>query len=169
MRFTSGAGREFGSTRLSISAQERGLAMKRFNRNRIDPEFEVRLNAAFADLRKQGFLVRKNFLCCQSCAGYSLSEKAGELVRAGKEFKGIVYYHNQDNANKKEGEDFYLAYGSVHHSTLGLLGLPSVEVGRAVVETFAERGLETEWNGDDTDRILVRNGVVNHPPLEFSI
>ena len=144
--------------------------MRRRTYKEIDPEFKPRLDLAFKALRRKGLITRQNFLCCQNCAGYALTEMAVKLVEQGKPFNGTVFYHAQDNANRKDGEDFYLAFGDVNSTQKGRLGLDSATVGRMVVEALAAEGLETEWNGDPDTRILVRNGVIKREPvLEFAI
>lgn len=113
------------------------------------------LTAAFADMRKEGLLARQNFLCCQNCAGYALTEMAEKRVKAGKPFKGVVYYHAQDAAQRDNDEDFHLGYGNADSTEMGKLGLPTKEVGEIVIRCLKGRGVGYEWTGDDTERILV--------------
>jgi hypothetical protein len=51
------------------------------------------LTKAFAELRKNGYFAKQNFLCCQSCGWAELSEKEAEKV---------VFYHNQDYRDLKK-------------------------------------------------------------------
>ncbi len=111
---------------------------------------------AFEDLRKQGLIARANFRCCQSCAGYEISEKVSKMSKeeAGK-VKGCVYWHQQDEDNLKERGSLYLAYGNLETTGNGTVGLPTVEVGKMVVETLKRYGLSVEWDGSEGSRIQV--------------
>jgi hypothetical protein len=107
------------------------------------------LNAAFADLRKQGFLARQNFLCCSTCGLYALTDRADELEAKDEYVAGIVFYHSQDNDDKVDGRKFYISF-------TGLMeGLSSPAVGKAIVKTFTKYGVKTEWNGKADRRIAV--------------
>lgn len=115
------------------------------------------LTKAFAMMRKEGFLALRNFTCCQTCAGYEGTEKAVELVKAHKPFKGLVYYHAQDAMDLRRGKDFYIAYGQVKSTELGKLGLDDLSVGRRVKEILEFHGIKVEWNEDPNTRILIKN------------
>lgn len=119
-------------------------------------DFKIRLTAAFEDLRRRGYLARQNFQCCGGCAGYAMAVRAEELHEKGKRVMGTVFYHNQDNANLRDGEDFYLAYGELNTTKYGTLGRPNEEVGAEVVEVLRQNGISTEWDGNGATRILVK-------------
>jgi hypothetical protein len=51
------------------------------------------LTKAFAELRKNGYFAKQNFLCCQSCGWAALSDE---------EAKNAVFYHNQDYRDLKK-------------------------------------------------------------------
>jgi hypothetical protein len=111
---------------------------------------------AFGDLRKQGLIARANFRCCQSCAGYEISEKVSKMSKeeAGK-VKGCTYWHQQDEDDLKERGSLYLAYGNLETTGNGTVGLPTVEVGKMVLETLKKYGLTVEWDGSEGSRIQV--------------
>lgn len=90
-----------------------------------------KLNEGFKGLRKNGYFARQNFMCCQTC-GWS-------GVPDGKESK-VVFYHNQDNDNKKNYEPFYLSWSGD---------------GNEIQRILKEHGVETEWDGSDSTRIQV--------------
>lgn len=119
-------------------------------------DFKIRLAAAFKDLRHMGYLARQNFQCCGGCAGYAMAVRAEELHEKGKRILGTVFYHNQDNANLRDGEDFYLAYGELNTVKFGTLGNGNNYVGADVVRVLAQHGIATEWDGDGATRILVK-------------
>jgi Fe-S oxidoreductase len=107
------------------------------------------LNAAFADLRKQGFLARQNFLCCSTCGLYDLGYRADELQAKDEYVAGIVFYHSQDNDDKVDGRKFYLTFLSA------AVGMSTKKVGEAVVKILNRNGVKTEWNGKADRRIAV--------------
>lgn len=124
---------------------------------------------AFVVLRQQNFIARMNFLCCQGCAGYSITGLAVKRHEAGKVVNGMVYYHNQDRDSLFSDGYLYLAFGDVTHSYYEdgkpvmengkhkelVMGLPTVEVGQKVVEAIKATGLSVEWDGTDGTRIKV--------------
>ena len=126
--------------------------------NRFEPgvEFKGKLNQAFKDLRKEGLIARQNFMCCGSCAGYSLTEMAVNKVRAGKVVNGAVFYHNQDKESLYNDGTLYLGYGNLDSTELGEIGLPTIEVGKIVVRILEKNGLQYEWDGTEDQRILIK-------------
>ena len=118
------------------------------------------LTAAFKALRGLGFFAQQHFKCCRTCAGWAAANSLSELIDRDPtkkdQIKGVVYYHKQDAENKRDGKDFYIAYGSIDTSKHGELGLPTVEVGKIVVTTFATFGVETDWDGNPDTRIKVK-------------
>jgi hypothetical protein len=89
------------------------------------------LTEGFKKLRKNGYFAKQNFWCCQTC-GWS-------VVPEGRESK-VVFYHNQDNESKRNGEPFHLCWSGDGHEIQRLL---------------KECGVETEWNGKEETRIKV--------------
>jgi hypothetical protein len=105
-----------------------------------------RLFAAFADLRKLGFLAKSNFWCCMTCA-YS----AIEFLMKEENLKptGIVFYHSQNNTHMRETGFLHLTFS--HAGEID----NSVEIGKQIVEILAKHKLETEWDGTADKKILV--------------
>ncbi|MFC7743538.1 DUF6891 domain-containing protein [Nocardiopsis composta] len=102
-----------------------------------------RLNAAFAALDAAGITARQNFTCCRNCG---LSEIGAEREGA----RGFVFYHAQDTGSAAAGHGLHLAYGGFDGSDE-----TTAAVGREVVAALAEEGLEPEWDGSPSQRILV--------------
>ena len=96
---------------------------------------ESRLSLAFKDLRKHGYFARQNFMCCQSCGWAAVPE--------GKEEK-VVFFHNQDNEERKKGLPLYLAWSGD---------------GEIIKSVFEHHGIDVEWNGSESTRIRVSNYV----------
>lgn len=67
-------------------------------------DFKAKLGKAFAQLRKQGYIAKKNFLCCQSCAWNGIDIESPDAEK-------VVFYHHQDNDCIPDGF-VYLAWRS---------------------------------------------------------
>lgn len=137
-----------------------------YNRNSDYNVVNDLLTKAFKLFRRAGFVARKNYLCCQSCAGAAL----GTMVEAmpaekRKKVKGVVYFHNQDAEFFRRSGTVYLAYGQIAISHNRVVGLPAIDVGNAIVEILKSVGLDYEWDGSDDTRILVKKKV--EVPLDF--
>jgi hypothetical protein len=89
------------------------------------------LTSAFKELRKFGYFARQNFMCCQNCGWHAVPD--------GKEDK-VVFYHQQDNENKKDGQSFFLAWSGD---------------GEQICDILKRNGVETKWNGNESTRIEV--------------
>jgi hypothetical protein len=89
------------------------------------------LTKAFQALRKKGYFAKQNFWCCSSCGWFGVP-KDNE--------KKVVFYHNQDNDDKKKGKPFHIAWAGDANE---------------IMETFKENGVETSWTGSPAQRILI--------------
>ena len=115
-----------------------------------------RVKDAFVTLRRQGYLCRANFLCCQTCGGYSLAERVDKMPpEKARKVKGVIYWHNQDEQRFKEDGTLTIAYGSVSTKKYGEIGLPTNEVGEALVEQLQKRDLIVDWDGNPSKRITI--------------
>lgn len=122
---------------------------------------EVRSNIlkAFRELRQDGYLARANHLCCQNCAGYDLTQRASKLVSEGKEVKGCVFWHSQDEDDWKKSGSMYLAFGDMDSSEHGKIGLSTKEVGDNVVKKLKKFKVPFEWKGTASHRIRVMDKI----------
>jgi hypothetical protein len=120
-------------------------------------KFEIRdrIRITFEYLRKKGLLARMNFLCCQNCAGYAMTEIAVKMVDKGKKVLGSVYWHNQDEEQFQKDGTLYLAYGNLESTKNGTIGLSTVEVGYMVYAELRKQGLIVAWDGDPDQRMMV--------------
>lgn len=91
------------------------------------------LGKAFRELRKKGYFARQNFLCCRTCGWAAIPKE--QLSKA-------VFYHGQDNDDKLDGKDFYLAWDGD---------------GKEICDILKSCGVDTDWNGDQDERIKVIN------------
>ena len=135
-----------------------------------DIETREKVVAAFKDLRKDGFIARANFMCCGSCAGYDLAEKATEMVDKGKHPKGCIFWHKQDEESYWAGGFLHLRYGEFNTAKHGTIGLPSEAVGSALIEALEKqglkRGLDIEWDGDTNKTIIVKSRSITRVERE---
>ena len=118
---------------------------------------EVRSNIlkAFAHLRKRGIIARANFLCCQTCAGYDITQIAVKQVNKGKEVNGCVFWHAQDEQDWQHSGSMYLAFGDMDSGDIGKIGLETSEVGKIVIKALKKYNVPYEWNGSAGRRIKV--------------
>ena len=109
-----------------------------------------KLNDLFKRLRKQGVVARQNFSCCGGCAASALHD---ECIRLGKEF--AVYYHRQDAAGLREGDEHvYLGFGAVHPDA-SIRELKTCQLGKLILDCAREVGLEAEWDGSPRQRVCI--------------
>lgn len=127
--------------------------MRKFGRN-VDEIREI-VHGVFEELKEEGFLVGENFLCCQTCAGYEFATQASKLADEGVQVKGCVYWHQQDEENFVESGNLMLAYGDLDTDKHGTIGLPTKEVGDHLAKKLEKAGLEIDWDGDPSKRILI--------------
>lgn len=104
-------------------------------------EINSLMKLAYADLRKQGYICRSNFRCCQTCGGYAISQ----MKKFDENNPRYVFWHQQDTEHCKKpyGEDPYLY-------------LSWAGDGHVIVSALREHGLDVEWNGKITERIKVK-------------
>lgn len=119
-----------------------------------------RLNNAFRDLRKQGFVARQNFSCCGTCAWCELATMIGERVTNGRvkvdAVRGVVFFHRQDAAHLDNDGGCFIAFGAVFVSELDRrVGDDAAESGRVVNATFHRHGFNTIWDGNPDKRIYL--------------
>lgn len=117
----------------------------------------AKLDAAFTALRKQGFIARKGFMCCSTCAWAEFNCLEKKMPKEKKDWvKGYVFYNRQDRAGMftKPGrfsqfQGLYLAYDGVN-------GRTQTQAGELVCTALRDAGLEVEWDGKPTTRIYVK-------------
>lgn len=109
-----------------------------------------RLDLAFADLERKGIVSRQDFTCCGTCGVAEIGAEVDEYEKAGTQARGYTFYHSQDTESAALGHGLYLNYGSVKEGEAAALA-----IGREVVRTLEENGLETKWDGSWKQRIGV--------------
>jgi hypothetical protein len=79
-----------------------------------------------------------------------------ERVAKGKEVKGVIFYHNQDNTGMKSDGKLMLAYSE--SEVVG--SIDTVAVGQRIVDLCKELGLDVKWDGSSHTRIEIQNAGV---------
>ena len=107
-----------------------------------------RLDAAFADLRKEGIIALQN-------AGMDISDGQSdvgeELAKTDRsKVRGYCFYHGQDLERAVAGKGLLLAFGDRDNVRAG-----KIRVGHIIVDTMRSHGFSVEWNGDPDNRILL--------------
>lgn len=119
---------------------------------------KTKLNIAFALMREMGLVARQNFSCCGGCAGYELTSDIVAMPEKKRiKVKGVCFYHAQDASELRRGGNLWLGFGPVDSTEYGKIGLETEQVGRLVTGCLTQAGLEWEWNGEASERILVKS------------
>jgi predicted Zn-ribbon and HTH transcriptional regulator len=129
------------------SALEQAVALQ-LKEQEADPavtDYDT-LRQAFGRLESEGYLVRENFTCCQTCGWSEADSELEDAAKAGRPFKGVVFFHQQDTESAVDGGGLFLAYGGEQGSDAA---------GQQVVQAFEAAGLAAVWNGSAKTRICV--------------
>lgn len=111
-----------------------------------------RVQEAFKQLRKkEEIYARMNFLCCSSCA---TSKLYNMITEEKSEYKGVAFFHQQNNDRFEEGEDFHIGFG--HKDENQENRQKDLEVGRTIQNVLEENGVVTEWENDPFKKIEVK-------------
>ena len=130
----------------------------------ITPEMQKNsnLNSAFAALEEEGVIARQNFTCCGTCA----SAEIWDEIDDSREWKGYIYFHQQDTESLAESGGTYVGFGSFlayprdeeKWNTLrdaqkeeisALHEKLSVQLLReTVIPVLEKHGLSVKWNGN---------------------
>lgn len=116
--------------------------MKHSTRLNVKGSIKPKITKAFRVLRKQRFFARQNWSCCQGCGCSELPEGTMKYV----------FYHAQDAEGLKKYNETHLTWGSNETLTEKQYKL----LGMEIVTALRNAGLKTEWNGKQSQRILVK-------------
>lgn len=107
-----------------------------------------KVTAAFKALRKEGFIAKQMFSCCQSCA-------AARLAVPENEGKPAVFYTKQDGEvfdQRPSRKNLFITFGIVN----GGDDNDVMAVGAKTKKILEDAGLQVEWDGDPNRRLMVR-------------
>jgi hypothetical protein len=91
------------------------------------------LHNVFESLEAQGIFAPRQMQCCYGCG-----------IAAVPEGSPYVFYHEQERYS-----NLYLAFGG--------------SVGQAVVDALASAGAAVEWDGSESDRVVVEVDDMDNP------
>ena len=112
-------------------------------------KYKPLLKIAFKELRKQGIIAKMNFMCCSTCAGAAIATYLEGLCEEKRDkIKGCAYWHKQSESSFKENGMIYIQYGIVD-TEYGEIGLPTIKVGKMIVNTLKKHNIPVKWNGDE--------------------
>ena len=114
------------------------------------PEAHEAVKQVFSELRKTWLLARMNYLCCSSCAGYALGERADELAAKDKPVRGAVYYHRQDADHWEHSGKLDIRFRAWTPKGMDYSHEAELTrgIGHQVVAALRGKGLNVEWGGD---------------------
>jgi hypothetical protein len=93
------------------------------------------ITKAMNTLRKKGYVTRRNYQCCSTCAGAALGAELGKYPEK------VVFYHQQDTDTARK---------------MGVLYLRWDGDGSEIAQAFHDAGLTVHWTGESDRCILVR-------------
>ena len=120
------------------------------NDNERKVEIRKRLVQAFGELRREGFIARANFTCCQSCGTAEISDMVAKKKKENKQTNGYVFWHKQDDDCLFDTAQILLAYGKVEGGNI-----TTVDVGQIIKKKLESKGLVIVWDGNSSSRIMV--------------
>jgi len=115
-----------------------------------EPTDNDRLDAAFAELDRDGILARQHFACCEECGAREIDDELDQAEKAGRPARGFTYFHRQDTEHAVDGEGLYLSFGASDRDRDA-----SVAIGHEVVAALGRHGLAPVWNGKFVHRIAL--------------
>lgn len=109
----------------------------------------------FKKLRREGFIARANFLCCQDCALKAIQNRVTVLTPDdASRVKGVVFWHHQDEQSLKKHGIICISFGQLNTLNHGFVGLDAREVGNRLAFHLKERGIDFSWDG--SPRMAIR-------------
>lgn len=108
---------------------------------------------AFSELRmKSKVYAKTNLPCCTKCGLQDIYKVANSDSKFFDQFSGYVFWHENDEIDLQDGEDFYLSYGSFLGEEYGP---EDVLVGEKVCEVLKEFSIPWYWNRNPKSKIKI--------------
>lgn len=114
-----------------------------------------RLDEAFAELDRNGILVRQNFTCCANCGFNGIWNEIRQAEAQSIMPFGYVFFHQADLIEVLSYGRLHLSFGATFSETEA--GEHTAYIGNQIVKTLQRHGLAAAWNGSANQRIHVGN------------
>jgi len=117
-------------------------------------ELKKQINLAFKELRKNGFIAKQDWACCNSCGMKDIYDEVNEeYIDAGKpEPDGFVFYHCQNTDLLKGYAETYLAWGAIDCE---MSKKEEIKIGKTIVNILNKFDINVEWNGRIDTKIFI--------------
>lgn len=129
---------------------------------------QTALSKAFDALAEIGIVARQNFACCGSCGSAEIGDERDE----SRQWRGYIYFHQQDTDQIFESNTTYVGYGLFLDSyftdeqweklseaeqaqTYEKLTVELMD--NEVIPVLEKHGIAVDWNRDLGTRILLEN------------
>lgn len=96
--------------------------------------FKAKLNVFFSLMRKDGFVAKQNYQCCQSCGWTAIADAYPTATN-------IIFYHKQDTEDIYSHLQMYLAWRGD---------------AKTIIKNAEIAKLDVNWNGSNEERILLQ-------------
>lgn len=103
------------------------------------------ITTAFATLRRDGFIARSSFTCCQGCAW-------SEIEKLNNKRHAAVFFTRQDARTLRTHGRVYVAFGSTKANATDA---ERAEIGARAKAALEGAGCVVVWSGDADERLLV--------------
>ncbi len=142
------------------------LTARRAQQAAWDGEEVLPLTAAFDALAEAGIVAREHFSCCGTCASGEIHDERDD----SRDWRGYVYYHQQDTESLLSSRSTYLGYGAFLDSFLTEQEWEALSdeekdatyeritvdlMVDAVLPVLERHGIEVTWERDLRTRILL--------------
>ena len=127
-----------------------------------------RLSEAFDELASLGVVARENFTCCGTCGAAEIGDERDD----SRQWRGYIFYHQQDAERIPEDHSTYIGYGvflnayldeaewnalSDDHKESRYQELTIRLMSDEVIPVLRRHGVDVEWDEDLGTRILLKN------------
>ncbi len=109
-----------------------------------------RLDAAFAELDRNGIICRQDFADCLSCGYAQIWGELKKVKQAGKTVRGFAFFHQQDTEHAVLHGGIHLGYGSLVDDEKA-----DLTIAGEVADTLRQYGFRVNWTNNIKQRIGV--------------
>ena len=123
------------------------------------------LSRAFKELRKKGIIAQQRYLCCRTCASYTIATELKKHLDSGDKIPekiiGAMFYTLQDAERLRKDNKLWISFGPIQIEGYGEVGVNVDLLGRIICEEFENHERKAIWNGDPDVRILIEGDSIH--------